>query len=175
MGSGLTQAYVATWGALLGEQTLSANAVQMQVSGLAPGFKYLKVILYLAGNGVSVPFQLEISDLGGTYNFVTHTITPPDVVACSAFFLAPNWRMPTLTTDTFWALVDLTISADPATPQRFEFIGHGANLDPYGNWQGSGDAVLDPTETYVQTVKIYTFVLGDEFAAGSRMQVYGLN
>lgn len=179
MGSGLTQAYVATWGALLGEQILAADSDTIEISGLAPGFKYLRILCTLAGNptaGVTTPWGMEVTSVlgAGVYDYIQSTEQNGDVLTCNSFFMAPNFNGGPLGISGEWWLSEWTLAVNPPAADRFQMIGSGM-CAVYALWRIAGNVIMAPGETHISKITLYTWVLGDVFEAGSRVQVYGLN
>ncbi len=174
MGSGLIQAYVATWGALVGETTLSGNSASITVSNIPTGFNYLHIFINARSTDPAGPIDWEmVVNGGGTYNGTYSLQSPPAALAVTNYFGAAAWPAPQLG-DSFtncfsaWLVVQ-----DPTITIKTCFVnsmGFGSEI-----YTQACQVILPPGDTQITEIKLQTTVGGTEFKSGSKISVYGLN
>ncbi len=176
MGSGLAQAYIATWGALIEEKTLTSDNAIIQISNIPPVWKYLHIFLNLISNQALGPVQyrMEVSNGVGTYSGTYSTQTPPAALSVTNYGGAPNWVCLDLGDNTQNCCSEWVITQDPAITIKDAFV-RAVDANGSSIYTATNQVVLPVIETSINTIKIYTTVAGQKFRTGSKIAIYGLN
>jgi hypothetical protein len=174
MGSGLVQAYVATWGALIEEKTLSGDSNTLQISNIPAAFKYLHVFITVRSDQVAGPvaFTMKASNGAATYNGTYSTQTAPNVLTVTNYVAAAAWACPDMGDNTQDVLSEWVITQDPAITIKTFFSRAFTWISQL--YTGAGQVVLPVGETYINTIKL-TAAGAALFKAGSKMAIYGVN
>ncbi len=176
MGSGLVQAYIATWGALIEEKTLTADTALIQISNIPGTWKYLHIFLNVISDQVAgpVPYSMQVSDGAATYYGTYSTQDPPATLAVVNYNGTPAWVCAPMGDNTQNCFSEWVITQDPAITIKNAFV-RSVYVMGSSIYTSTTQVILPAGETYINTVKIYPDVLGVKFRSGSKMAIYGLN
>jgi len=175
MGSGLVQAYVATWGALIEEKTLTGDSATLQISNIPPAFKYLHIFLNLTSDQALGPvdYTMKASDGAAIYSGTYSSQDPPNVLSVTNYGGAASWACLALGDNTQNCFSEWVICQDPAITIKTAFV-RSSDANDSSIYQATQQVVLPAGETYINTIKL-TAAGAAKFKAGSKMSVYGLN
>jgi len=174
MGSSLIQAYIATWGALIEEKTLTADSATIQVSNIPGTWKYLHIFANLRSDQAAGEhaYYMEVSDGIAVHSGTFTTITPPNVVAATNYNGQPAWRAPALSDNVTNMPSEWVISQDPSIVVKYMF---NRGITPTSDiYIGQGMVALPGGETYITLIR-FICAGAVKFLAGSKIAVYGLN
>jgi len=172
MGSGINYFSMSSWGQLISETILTANANTIDISIPNQGYKYLHIFMNVtsteaaAGDWVIMQFSTDGSD---TWRGTASYQNIPDILSVGAI-ISNACDMPLMGDNTQNLWVEIIILADPAitVKQLSSSALCPANSALYTNKSycilGAGS-----------TISILHFEAQNEFKAGSRITVYGLN
>lgn len=174
MGSSLVQAYIAKWGAVVGEITLTADSDSIELTGLPANFDYLNIFLYLSSNKLAgtMDYTIQLSAGAAVYNTRWVKISVL-AVTCGEDFGVAAWTAPRIG-DKFTKYAAQYVIFQPNTLpiKQAHAVGNTADGENYSSFN---EVILPGGETYITKIKLIRSVPGEQFLAGSQIVVYGLN
>jgi len=175
MGSSLTQAYIATWGALIEEKTLTVDSATLQISNIPPVWKYLHVFLNIRSDQALGPvaYTMKASDGAAIYGGTYSSQDPPNVLSVANYNGAAAWVCLDMGDNTQNCFSEWVITQDPAVVIKSAFV-RAEDANDSSIYSATNNVVLPAGETYINTIKL-TAAGAAKFKAGSKMSIYGLN
>jgi len=176
MGSGITQAYIAKWGAVVGETILTAESTTIIVD-IQPGYNFLKVLMLLKSNvagGGTMDWLWQLNDAFALHQTSHFYIEPPNVVNSSNFLAETAFRGPTLGDQFTWFFSEWTINQIGGNGILKLVIGN-SGMDGGRVYQAYNNCLLDPGQSAINRITLIAVGAGKKFNTDSRVSVYGLN
>jgi len=175
MGSGLIQAYIATWGALIEEKTLASDSATLQISNIPGSWKYLHIFINVRSDQALGPvdYTMKASDGAAIYGGTYSSQDPPNVLSVTNYGGAASWVCLAMGDNTQNCFSEWVITQDPAITIKSAFV-RAEDANDSSIYMATNNVVLPAGETFINTIKL-TAAGAAKFKAGSKMAIYGLN
>jgi len=124
MGSSLTQAYIATWGALIEEKTLVVDSATIQISNIPGTWKYLHIFLNITSDQALGPvdYTMKASDGAAVYSGTHSSQDPPNVLSVTNYGGAASWACLAMGDNTQNCFSEWVINQAPAITIKSAFV-----------------------------------------------------